>query len=74
MSVAYFNGEFMPLEDVRVSPLDRGYLFGDGVYEVVPSYGGKLFRLHAVRGGVPGPLWRRVDELLQGLKRSLTAA
>lgn len=37
----------MPLEAVNVSPLDRGYLLGDGVYEVVPVYGGRLFRLEA---------------------------
>jgi len=45
MNMAYFNGEFMPLEEVRVSPMDRGFLFGDGVYEVIPVYGGRLFRL-----------------------------
>ncbi|WP_019024957.1 MULTISPECIES: D-amino acid aminotransferase [unclassified Thioalkalivibrio] len=45
MSVAYFNGEFMPLESVRISPLDRGFLFGDSVYEVIPSYAGQLFLL-----------------------------
>lgn len=43
MTIAFFNGEFLPLEEVRVSPLDRGYLLGDGVYEVVPVYGGRLF-------------------------------
>lgn len=58
MNVAYFNGEFMPLEDVRVSPLDRGFLFGDGVYEVVPVYGGRLFRL---------------DEHLARLERSMAS-
>ncbi|MBB3169715.1 D-amino acid aminotransferase [Simiduia aestuariiviva] len=42
MSIAYLNGEYLPLEDARISPLDRGFLFGDGIYEVVPSYGGKL--------------------------------
>ncbi len=47
MSTAYFKGEFMPLQAVSVSPLDRGYLLGDGVYEVVPVYGGRLFRLQA---------------------------
>lgn len=47
MGTAYFKGEFMPLEAVRVSPLDRGYLLGDGVYEVVPAYGGRLFRIDA---------------------------
>jgi D-alanine transaminase len=47
MSTAYFKGDFMPLAAVRVSPLDRGYLLGDGVYEVVPVYGGKLFCIDA---------------------------
>lgn len=47
MSTAYFKGEFLPLAAVRVSPLDRGYLLGDGVYEVVPVYGGKAFCIDA---------------------------
>lgn len=34
----YLNGEFLPLAQARISPLDRGFLFGDGVYEVVPVY------------------------------------
>lgn len=42
----YLNGEFLPLERARVSVMDRGFLFGDGVYEVIPAYGGRLFRLH----------------------------
>ena len=41
MSIAYLNGEFMPLAEARISPLDRGFLFGDGIYEVIPSYEGK---------------------------------
>ena len=45
MSVAYLNGEFASLDALRVSVLDRGFLFGDGVYEVIPVYGGCLFRL-----------------------------
>ena len=44
-NVAYFNGEFMLLDQVRISPLDRGFLFADGVYEVIPVYSGGLFRL-----------------------------
>lgn len=44
MSVAYLNGEFLPLDEVRISPLDRGFLFADGVYEVIPAYAGRLFR------------------------------
>jgi len=42
MSVAYLNGQYMPLSEARISPMDRGFLFGDGVYEVIPSYGGQL--------------------------------
>jgi D-alanine transaminase len=45
MDEVYFNGNFMPLADARVPVLDRGLLFGDGVYEVIPAYGGHLFRL-----------------------------
>jgi len=42
MTTAYLNGEFLPLEQARISPMDRGFLFGDGIYEVIPSYGGKM--------------------------------
>ena len=42
MTIAYLNGEYMPLEEARISPMDRGFLFGDGIYEVIPSYGGKM--------------------------------
>ncbi|MFN3714813.1 MAG: D-amino acid aminotransferase [Alcanivoracaceae bacterium] len=45
MAIAYLNGQFMPLDEARISPLDRGFLFADGVYEVIPAYAGKLFRL-----------------------------
>ena len=44
-SVVYFNGEFLPKEQVHVSPDDRGFLFGDGVYDVALAYGGRLFRI-----------------------------
>ena len=40
----YLNGEFSTLKNAKVSVLDRGFIFGDGVYEVVPAYAGKLFR------------------------------
>src|SRR5512143_1610058 len=43
-SLCYLNGEFGPLADARVSVLDRGFIFGDGVYEVVPVYARRLFR------------------------------
>jgi D-alanine transaminase len=39
------NGVYQPLADARVSPLDRAFLFGDAVYEVIPVYGGRPFRL-----------------------------
>jgi D-alanine transaminase len=41
----FLNGEFLPLADAKISVLDRGFLFADGVYEVIPAYAGKLFRL-----------------------------
>lgn len=41
----FLNGEFLPLTEAKVSVLDRGFLFADGVYEVIPAYAGKLFRL-----------------------------
>jgi hypothetical protein len=40
----YLNGVYSPLREARISVLDRGFIFGDGVYEVVPVYGGQLFR------------------------------
>lgn len=40
----YLNGEFSTLRDAKISVLDRGFIFGDGVYEVVPAYAGKPFR------------------------------
>lgn len=45
MSTVYLNGEFLPMEEARISPMDRGFLFGDGIYEVVPSYSGKAVGL-----------------------------
>ena len=43
----YLNGAYLPLGEARISPLDRGFLFGDGAYEVMPVYGGRPFRLEA---------------------------
>ena len=42
---AYLNGQFLPLGEAKVSVLDRGFIFGDGVYELVPVYSKKPFRL-----------------------------
>lgn len=49
--IVYLNGEFVPLENAHVSVLDRGFIFGDGVYEVIPVYSRHPFRLqeHLVR-------------------------
>lgn len=77
MAQVYLNGAFLPLEQARVPVLDRGFLFGDGVYEVIPAYGGHLFRLEqhlerlehslrAIRMAPPLPHheWRRTLETL----------
>ncbi|MDH5389290.1 MAG: D-amino acid aminotransferase [Gammaproteobacteria bacterium] len=55
--IVFLNGEYLPVEQATVSVLDRGFLFGDGVYEVIPVFGLK-------------PL--RVDEHLQRLQNSLS--
>jgi len=41
----YLNGQFMPIEEARIPVLDRGFVFGDGVYEVIPVYSRRAFRL-----------------------------
>ncbi|MEM0955186.1 MAG: aminotransferase class IV [Pseudomonadota bacterium] len=53
MTIAYLQDQFLPLEEARISPMDRGFLFGDGIYEVVPSYGGRMvgFAPHIERLG-----------------------
>ena len=52
-TLCYLNGDYTPLKDAKISVLDRGFIFGDGVYEVVPAYAGKLFRFehHMARLG-----------------------
>jgi len=42
--IAHFNGELLPLDRIHISPLDRGFIFGDGVYEVIPVYDGVALR------------------------------
>jgi len=42
MSTVFLNGDYMPINEAKISPLDRGFLFGDGIYEVIPSYFGKM--------------------------------
>ena len=51
MSIAFLDGDYMPIEQAKISPLDRGFLFGDDIYEVVPSYAGKMvgFAPHIAR-------------------------
>jgi D-alanine transaminase len=59
-SMAYLNGEFLPLSKARISPLDRGFLFGDGVYEVIPVYARRVFRLE--------DRLRRLNDSLDGIR------
>ena len=44
-SIVYLNGNYVRLADANISVLDRGFIFGDGIYEVVPAYQGKPFRM-----------------------------
>ncbi len=45
--LVYLNGDYVPLNEAKISVLDRGFLFGDGVYEVIPCYEGRLFEFEA---------------------------
>jgi len=56
LPLVWLDGRLLPLAEARISPLDRGFLFGDGVYEVLPVYGGRAYRF---------------DEHLERLDRSL---
>lgn len=47
MEIAFFNGKFLPKNEIRISPDDRGFLFADGIYEVVKWYGGSFFDMEA---------------------------
>jgi D-alanine transaminase len=44
LPTCYLNGQYLPLEAARISPLDRGFLFADSVYEVLPVFDGRMFR------------------------------
>lgn len=57
MSVVFLNDRYMPMEEAKISPMDRGFLFGDGIYEVIPSYDGELV------GFAP-----HIDRMNQGLE------
>jgi D-alanine transaminase len=80
MSV-YLSGQFLPLAEAKVSVLDRGFVFGDGVYEIVPVYSGKPFRLDEHLRRLQGSLdairlpnphgeadWRELVQRLIGLQ------
>ena len=60
--LVYLNGAFLPSDQAQVSVFDRGFVFADGVYEVIPAYGGRLFRL-------PQHL-ARLDNSLAGIRLS----
>ncbi len=45
--IVYLNHQYIKLQDAKISVLDRGFLFADAIYEVIPIYGGRLFRLEA---------------------------
>ena len=47
LPLCYLNGDYLPLTEARISPLDRGFLYADAVYEVMPVYGGRPFRFAA---------------------------
>jgi D-alanine transaminase len=60
LPICYLNGAYLPLAEARVSPLDRAFLFGDAVYEVVPVYAARPFRL--------GPHLTRLDRSLAAIR------
>ncbi len=66
--IAYVNGQFLPLADATVPVEDRGYQFADAVYEVLRTYGGRLFAVDEHLGR----LWRSLDAI--ELKHDLTRA
>src|SRR6266481_604398 len=47
LPLCYLNGAYLPLTEARISPLDRGFLYADAVYELMPVYGGRAFRFPA---------------------------
>lgn len=55
-STVYLNGSYLPMREARISPMDRGFLFGDGIYEVIPSYSGRIVglkpHLERMQGGL----------------------
>ncbi|MEH6581772.1 MAG: aminotransferase class IV [Halioglobus sp.] len=64
MSTVYLNGDYMPMSEAKISPMDRGFLFGDGIYEVIPSYDGQLVGF--------GPHLERMQDGLDAIELKLT--
>ena len=77
MSWTYLNKDFITREEVKISPFDRGFLFGDGVYEVIPIYERKAFLLEEhiarlgrslVQTGIKRPKkWNKIPEIIDNL-------
>ena len=62
MSVVYLNGEYLPKADAKISPDDRGFLLGDGLYEVAAAYEGVLFGFDEHLARLErGLRWMRID-------------
>src|ERR1700730_15386818 len=85
LPLCYLNGAYLPLAEARISPLDRGFLYADAVYELMPVYGGRPFRLtahgerltpHLARRGVrsPAPPAGPAADVLEGVCACVTAA
>ena len=69
MSVVYLNGEYLPAVDAKISVDDRGFLFSDGIYEVTPSYRGRLFGWDRhLQRLLKGLCELRIDQEVAGLK------
>jgi D-alanine transaminase len=58
--IVFLNGHYLPISEAKISVMDRGFLFGDGVYEVIPVYGGKPLRLEEHL--------RRLDHSLEAIR------
>ncbi|MDP5037158.1 MAG: aminotransferase class IV [Alishewanella sp.] len=82
MSTVYLNGHFIPASEAKISPMDRGFLFGDGIYEVIPSYHGRfvgfaphITRLHnglaelSIQHGMTEARWADICQQLLTLNR-----
>lgn len=59
MRYVYLNGKYLPPDEALISPFDRGFIFGDGIYEVIPVYGGRPFRV--------AQHWQRLENSLKAI-------